>query len=239
MRYIENMDKRTKLRTVCETRWTSRTNALYTFKTSFPVVVHALERLQGLGDDKAGQYLASITRFVFVIALVVSEHILPSTVFLSKFLQGIECDLLEATKECKTVNELLRAERLDESVWDELYQSALDLSEPFDIVENMPRRCGRQTTRANHSADTPKQYWKVSLYYAFIDHMIMELESRLIKSENLFYAQYPRVIGNITNEQIATLYETYQTDLTCNLDEFKRANTLEYNTSRSDANFTL
>ena len=83
-------------------------------------------------------------------------------------------------------------------------------------------------------------YWKVSLYYAFIDHMIMELESRLIKSENRFYAQYllPRVIGNNTNEQIATLYETYQTDLTCNLDEFKRggrsmANTLEYNTSRS------
>ena len=81
-----------------------------------------------------------------------------------------------------------------------LYQSALDLSEPFDIVENMPRRCGRQTTRANHPADTPKQYWKVSLYFAFIDHMIMELESRLIKSENRFYAQYllPRVIGNIT-----------------------------------------
>ena len=41
--------------------------------------------------------------------------------------------------------------------------------------------------------------------------MIMELGSRLIKSENRFYAQYllPRVIGNITNEQIATLYETY------------------------------
>ena len=52
----------------------------------------------------------------------------------------------------------------------------------------------------------------------------MELESRLIKSENRFYAQYllPRVIGNITNEQITTLYETYQTDLTCNLEEFKR-----------------
>ena len=154
-------------------------------------MVHALERLKGLGNDKAGQYLASITRFVFVI-----EHILQSTVFLSKFLQGIECDLLEAIKGCKTVIELLRAERLDESVWDELYQSALYLSEPFDIVENMPRRCGRQTTRANHPADTPKQYWKVSLYYAFIDHMIMELESRLIKSENRFYAQYllPRVI---------------------------------------------
>ena len=83
-------------------------------------------------------------------------------------------------------------------VWDELYQSALDLSEPFYIVENMPGRCGRQTTRANHPADTSKQYWKVSLYHALIDHMIMELESRLIKSENRFYTQYllHRVIGN-------------------------------------------
>ena len=53
-------------------------------------------------------------------------------------------------------------------------------------------------------------YWKVSLYYAFIDHMILELESRLIKSENRFYAQYllPRVIGNITNEQIANMRHT-------------------------------
>ena len=69
-----------------------------------------------------------------------------------------------------------------------------------------------------------KTVLEISLYYAFIDHMIMELESRLIKSENRFYAEYllPRVIGNITNEQIATLYETYQTDLTCNLNEFKR-----------------
>ena len=140
MSYIENMDKRTKLRALCETRWTSRADALYTFKTSFPVVVHALERLQGLEDDKAGQYLASITRFVFVIAQVVSEHIL-----LSKFLQCIECDLLEATKECKTVTELLRAERLDQSVWDELYQSALYLSEPFDIVENIPEPITLQT----------------------------------------------------------------------------------------------
>ena len=128
-------------------------------------MVHALKRLQGLGDDKAGQYLASITRFVFVIALVVSEHILQSTVFLSKFLQGIERDLLEATKECKTVIELLRAERLDESIWDELYQSALDLSEPFDIVENMPRQCGR---RLHYQSQSPCRHAKTVLESVFV-----------------------------------------------------------------------
>jgi hypothetical protein len=28
------------------------------------------------------------------------------------------------------------------------------------------KKYGRQITRANHPADTPKQYWKISLYYA-------------------------------------------------------------------------
>lgn len=139
-------------------------------------------------------------RFQFVIALVVSEHVLQSTVHMSIFLQGAECDLLEAVKECKTVVEMLPSERNDENVWNELYQTDLDMAEPFDIAENVPRRCGRQISRANHPADTPKQYWRISLYYPFLDHMIKELDSRLLKSENRFNAQYllPCVVEQIT-----------------------------------------
>lgn len=127
-------------------------------------------------------------RFQFFIALVVSEHILQSTVHLSTFLQGVECDLLEAVKECKPVGEMLRSEHDDDTVWSELYQTTLDIAEPFEIFESVPRRCGRQTTRANHPADTHKHHWRTSLYYPFLDHMIMELDSRLLKSENRFYA---------------------------------------------------
>ena len=36
---------------------------LYTFKTSYRVVVHELKCLQNQADDKAGQFLASIMRF--------------------------------------------------------------------------------------------------------------------------------------------------------------------------------
>ena len=79
-------------------------------------MVHALERLQNQGDDKAGQFLASIMRFQFIIALVIAEHILHSTVYLSTFLQDTDYDILEAIKESKTVIEMLRAERQDESV---------------------------------------------------------------------------------------------------------------------------
>jgi hypothetical protein len=55
-------------------------------------------------------------RFQFIIASVIPEHILHSTVYLSTFLQDIDYDILEAIKESKTMLEMLRAERQDESV---------------------------------------------------------------------------------------------------------------------------
>ena len=39
----EEMGKRRKLRTLCETRWSARADALSTFKASFDVVVKGLE----------------------------------------------------------------------------------------------------------------------------------------------------------------------------------------------------
>jgi hypothetical protein len=87
------------------------------FKTSIsncgPCVKNAYKNQ---GDDKAGQFLASIMQFQFIIALVITEHILHSTVYLSSFLQDTDYDILEAIKESKTLIEMLRAERQDESV---------------------------------------------------------------------------------------------------------------------------
>jgi hypothetical protein len=72
---------------------------------SFPVVVHALEQLRQGGDEKA-----AILRFEFIIALVSAEHILKSSVYLSTFLQGEKCDLVEAVKESEFVINQLTSE---------------------------------------------------------------------------------------------------------------------------------
>ena len=71
---------------------------MYTLRRQYPVMVNTLERLQNQGDDKAGQFLASIMRFQFIIALEIAEHILHSTVYLSTFLQDTDYDILEAFK---------------------------------------------------------------------------------------------------------------------------------------------
>jgi hypothetical protein len=60
---------------------------------------HMRDVLQNQGDDKTGQFLASIMRFQFIIALVIAEHILHITVYLSTFLQDTDYDILKAIKE--------------------------------------------------------------------------------------------------------------------------------------------
>ena len=95
----------------------------------------------------------------------------------------------------------------------------LKFTKSFDISEGMPRQYGKQTTIANHPAETPKQYCSISLYYPFLDHLITELKSRLLKSENRFHAQYllPRPADKITDDHVATIYKAYQA-----LEDFRR-----------------
>lgn len=72
----EAMQRKTKLKTLCETRWTSRSDALTTFKSDLPVVVHSLEYLEYLStqnDDKAALHLSAILRFGLSSLLALSS----------------------------------------------------------------------------------------------------------------------------------------------------------------------
>ena len=83
----EQMDGRQKLKTLCETPWMSRAEALTKFLKAFNVVVHALEHLENDGDVKAGEHVWAILRFEFIITLVTCDHVLSSLVGLTAILQ--------------------------------------------------------------------------------------------------------------------------------------------------------
>ena len=108
----EEMERRGKLRTLCETRWASQADSLYTFQTAYPMVVQSLETLSDDGDGKARGYLCSIKQFDFIIALCATEHVLSNTVSLSKMLQGKNVDLIEAVKEASVVINVMKVERV-------------------------------------------------------------------------------------------------------------------------------
>ena len=62
------------------------------------------------------------------------------------------------------------------SIW---FQSAVDIAEEVGTEKpSIPRRCNRQTQRANVEADIPEVYYRRSLTIPFLDHLIKELEDR-------------------------------------------------------------
>ena len=69
------------------------------------------------------------------------------------------------------------------------------------------------------------------MYYPFLDHLITELESRLLTTENGFHTQHllPRAVDKITNDYVASIYEAYQADI--DLSEDSRREVTRWRTS--------
>ena len=110
---VQEMNRRTELQSLYETRWAARADALFTFKTSHEVVHSSLEQLSDHGDAKARACRNSIMKFDFIITLVSAEYVLSGLVALSQLLQKKTCDLIEAKQEAEVVIGQLNGERND------------------------------------------------------------------------------------------------------------------------------
>ena len=71
----------------------------------------------------------------------------------------------------------MRAERGDPSVWKEVERGVAE----FDIEPSMPRTTGRQQHRMNDVPVTnPGSYCQRAVYLFFIDHLIQEMNDKLL-----------------------------------------------------------
>lgn len=212
-----NMEERRRLQNLCETRWAARADALHTFLLSYRTVVTSLEELSNGGDTKASSYRLSVLQFSFIISLVAAEHVLSALVSLSAILQKKDCDLLQAVTETKVVRRMIENERNDDSVWDALYEKALELATDVDVEPTMARNVGQQRNRANAPAQTVSQFWKVNMYLPFVDHLLTELEDRLLQSSDRFKAQWliPANVqqSRLPDEQCLEIFEAFSSNL--------------------------
>ncbi|WAQ94159.1 LOW QUALITY PROTEIN: hypothetical protein MAR_006630, partial [Mya arenaria] len=121
--------------------------------------------------------------------LIVAEHVLSSTVALTNQ-QKAENDILHAIGEAKVVTQLMNNERNDPDVWGTLYEKATNVAAEFDRagsnVVTRPRGAGRQNHRANPDVDTVADYWRITLSNVVLDHLIQEMETRILSNEDHF-----------------------------------------------------
>ena len=74
-------------------------------------------------------------------------------------------------------------------VWESLYDKAVGISHDVDIQPSAPRRFGRQQNRSNAPAEDVSSFWKRNMYLLIVDHLVAELDARLLQANPRFCAQ--------------------------------------------------
>jgi hypothetical protein len=97
--------------------------------------------------------------------------------------------LVQASEEARTCSSVLQAERNDDAVWEALMEKAIGIASDHSIDPSMPRRAGRQQHRNNIQANTPSIYWKRAVYLPFLDHLVNEINEKLVMPLPGFQAQ--------------------------------------------------
>ncbi len=102
-----------------------------------------------------------------------------------------------------------------------VYELFLHLSSS-QIDQSIPRQVGRQRNRENYDVQDPSQYWKIAMYYVFLDNLIQEMHTRMLKNEERFQAQWliqTKLVG-IQPANVERMYDAYAPDLTKSRQEF-------------------
>ena len=114
-----------------------------------------------------------------VVTFVILKNTLDYVKSLGSKLQQRDMDIYFALKMIDEVTSNIHALRsnIDETI-DVWYKQAQTLADTIGSVEETPRRKKAQIFRANIRADSPQEYYKISVLIPFIDELLQQLNDR-------------------------------------------------------------
>jgi hypothetical protein len=228
--YRENAERNEldkKFQKFCATRWTSHEETLSCFICNLAVIIETLQILSEDSSSKtcstATSLLNTIHKFQFLACLIIVEYYLKFTKPLSMILQSPDCDLIRATDDAKDLVDYLTNRRNNEPLFVELFDKIKALGAEIGVEPNTPRLCGRQIHRSNAIVNTHagsiSAYYKMNLHHPFLDHLIAELNSRLLSAVSRVQAHYllPQRLPQLTDDKWKDIKVTYSSFI--NVDE--------------------
>lgn len=186
-----------KLKDVCKTRWIERVDGMDVFQELFVPIFFTLSEMSLNAErvcnpatsSKATSFLALISSFQFIVALVISRNILDLTLPVSQLLQSKVNDVMDGMHLIDALKGLgIRVRDQINFYHDTWYSQAVALAAEVDIEEKMPRIASRQTTRCNLPASNASEYYKRVITVPLIDHLNSDLKTRFDFSKvNAYY----------------------------------------------------
>ena len=96
-------------------------------------------------------------------------------------------------------------------------KKASDMAESVETELTMPRTCGKQTlNRNNVTANNAFEYWMRALFFPYLDHLIMEFESRfnhLSETARQTLCVLPPNLHLLIDESINLIEDFFKDDL--------------------------
>lgn len=88
----------------------------------------------------------------------------------------------------------------------------------------LSHRINRQQNRPNASEDTPRDFWKSNTYLPFVNHILSELQTRLLQAHGRYYAQYliSQQVAQLSDAKIREPHAEFLPDIDADIEVFSR-----------------
>lgn len=172
---------------------------------------------------EASSLLTLISKFDFIVALVITRNILDATLPVTQLLQGKSIDIMDGFHLITTLkNDVTNMRTNIDFYHNTWYEEALKLAEEVNIQEGKKRVVGRQTTRSNPPSQSFSEHFKLTITIPLLDHLQTSLDARFdLDSVNVYkgLSIVPVKMMSLSEkgidwkEQFKTLVTFYRDDL--------------------------
>ena len=214
---------------MCCTHWVEKHEAFEVFIDLFMPITCCLEEIENSSPtdwnfetrSDAQSFFLTIFRFLFVVALVLTEKVLSHVIGFSVKLQGCYVDGVRAHKNIETVESTVAKLRADiENFYRKAYGEALLVCQSVGIEEATPRVTSRRH-RQNIPADNSSDYYKRTTTIPLLDYLISELNARFDANSSQLVSEFMQLLpseiiknlSEISTADIQSLLDFYEDDL--------------------------
>ncbi|XP_062521178.1 zinc finger MYM-type protein 1-like [Corticium candelabrum] len=177
------------LKRLCETRWSSRYEAVHAIKSSFDAIINTLEAISTedaeLGPE-ASCLLKSVQTFHFFFYISVLEEVLGKTAVLSRYLQGRRVELSGVKSKVSSTIKAVGALRED---FQDVWKNTEDIASKLSLeLPQLPRKRKVAQRLAMDGGGTPyypqscQEQYKL-VYNEVVDIVRMEMKERFRENE--------------------------------------------------------
>lgn len=151
----------------------------------------------GEARNDACSYIALMEDSQFIVALMVAQAILSFLDLVRKALQAKESNLADAYKDVAVAKECIKDVRNDRS-WEKVWARIEQVAKSADIRVEKPRTARVQCHWANAAvSQSSSDYYRVNVYYPFIDRVVQEFEVRFANSHEGLVAAHNLIPSNL------------------------------------------